>query len=133
MDKVDHDGRNPISWACGHGHESALRVLLKYGAKGFDDGDVDGWTPLAWAIQRDGPGIIEALIAHGVNDLEKGARTVLSWAVEYGYSSVVRVLLRESAKPESAVDRILLEQVMGRYDLVSELQLHLNGNLDVAV
>ncbi|KAI0188050.1 hypothetical protein EV127DRAFT_435338 [Xylaria flabelliformis] len=131
MDKADHDGRNPISWACGHGHEAALRVLLKYGCKGFDESDVDGWTPLAWAVHRDSPGVAEALIAAGVNDFEKGARTVLSWAVEYGHLSVVRVLLREGADPESALDRIPLAQAMGRYDLVNELQLYMNRKSDV--
>ncbi|TRX91008.1 hypothetical protein FHL15_008213 [Xylaria flabelliformis] len=131
MDKADHDGRNPISWACGHGHEAALRVLLKYGCKGFDESDVDGWTPLAWAVHRDAPGVAEALIAAGVNDFEKGARTVLSWAVEYGHLSVVRVLLREGADPTSALDRIPLAQAMGRYDLVNELQLYMNRKSDV--
>lgn len=133
MGKVDHHGRNAISWACGHGHEDALRILLKYGCKGFDDSDVDGWTPLAWAVHRDCPGVVEALIAAGANDFEKGTRrTVLSWAVEYGHLSVVRVLLREGAKPESAVDRIPLAQAMGRYDLVNELRLHMNRKSDIA-
>lgn len=119
--RPDNNQRNAISWACGHGHLAALRVLLSSKCKGIDESDIDGWTPLAWAVQRDAPGVVEALIEAGVSDLEKGYRTVLSWAVEYGHLSVVRVLLNKGANPESALDRIPLAEAMGRHDLVTEL------------
>ncbi|KAK7408618.1 hypothetical protein QQX98_009220 [Neonectria punicea] len=125
--KADDGGRTPISWASGHGHEDALRTLLGGGTRGLEDEDIDGWTPLAWAVQRDAPGVVEALIDAGVGDLDKGPRTVLSWAMEYGHLSVVRVLLAKGADPETARDRMAFAQSMGRHDLVNELSYSLNN------
>lgn len=120
--KADDGGRTPNSWASGHGHEDAPRTLLhKGGIRGLEQEDIDGWNALACAVQRDALGVVEALIDAGIGDLDKGPRTVLSWATEYGHLSVVRLLLAKGANPETARDRLAFAQSMGRHDLVNEV------------
>ncbi|KAF2819056.1 ankyrin [Ophiobolus disseminans] len=42
-------GRSPLSWAAGNGHEGVVRVLLAQGGAVMDLEDIHGARPLAWA------------------------------------------------------------------------------------
>ena len=95
----DHNRRNAHSWAAAQRESSVLRYLLKECPAGADVEDIDGWTPLAWALDPPGyPDNILALLQLGAVDVNHKdgihGRTCLSWAASYGYTQIVRYLLR---------------------------------------
>lgn len=90
--------------------------------------DRNGRSPLSWAVNQPRPGIIEALIDAGVQDLEKreGSRTVLEWAVGYGYVEVVRMLLRKGCDAESAAHLVPELRARQKGALANEINMYLN-------
>jgi ankyrin repeat protein len=47
----DDNGRTPLSWAAGKGHEAIAKLLLETGKVDVDSKSEDGWTPLSWAAE----------------------------------------------------------------------------------
>ncbi|KAF5985455.1 ankyrin repeat-containing protein [Fusarium bulbicola] len=105
--------------------------LLEAGCPGVDAEDIDGWTPLAWAIHTDSPDTVQTLISNEnvlIERRDKGGRTALSWAVEYGHIEVVKVLLRAGAdtgtQTGSGRTPAMIAKDFGRDDIVKELEVY---------
>jgi serine/threonine-protein phosphatase 6 regulatory ankyrin repeat subunit A len=49
VDSPCAQGRSPLSWAAGNGHEGVVRLLLAQGGAAMDLEDIHGARPLAWA------------------------------------------------------------------------------------
>ncbi|KAJ4176472.1 hypothetical protein NW767_015433 [Fusarium falciforme] len=98
IDGKDSEGRTPLSWAAGNGHEAAARLLLDRGADTEAD-DKMGRTPLSWAAEKGHEAAARLLLDRGADTEapdEKG-RTPLSWAAAQGHEAVVKLLLEKGA------------------------------------
>jgi len=100
------DGRTPLSWAAGNGHEGVVKLLLGRKDVKPDSSDKSGRTPLLWAAENGQEGIVKLLVGRkDVNpetpDTEYG-RTPFSWAARNGHEGVVKLLLgRKDVNPET--------------------------------
>jgi hypothetical protein len=105
-DSKDWDGRTPLSWAAGSGHEAVVKLLLARPDVGANSKDWDGQTPLSWAAERGHEAVVKLLLAWpdveaDSKDWEYG-QTPLSWAAGRGHEAVVKLLLaRPDVEPDS--------------------------------
>lgn len=96
----DRNGRAPLHYAAGFGHENIVKFLLRYKANP-NLRDREGKTPLYWAS---GKGHINAarllLAAHAdPNILDNANETALHWAAINGCPKIVKILLEYNANP----------------------------------
>ena len=113
-DKLDNDGRTPLSWAAEGGHDRVVELLLGREDVNPDRLDNGGRTPLSWVAESGYGGVVELLL--GRQDVspdkpDNGGRTPLSWAAQgrellpwcakRGRNRVVELLLgREDVSPD---------------------------------
>jgi Ankyrin repeats (3 copies) len=91
----------PLIQAARDGDTAALERLLQSGAGPNLRAGVNGWTPLMHAVHKNQPESVKVLLAHGARPNEHGGagETALIMAAGYGYSDIVRVLLKAGADP----------------------------------
>jgi len=102
----DTDGRTPLSWAAGNGHEGVVKQLLAKNGVDVDSKDKYGRTPLSWAA-RNGHGFVKQLLAKDDVDADskdKYGRTPLSWAAGNGHEGVVNQLLAKDGVDADSKD-----------------------------
>jgi ankyrin repeat protein len=94
----------PLVDAARAGDAAAVRSLLAGGADPNEPAGNNGWTPLLHAIHKQQIGSVEALLEGGadVNRPSPDRTTPLMMAAGYGYTDIVRVLLRRGADPRIA-------------------------------
>ncbi|KAK5214907.1 hypothetical protein LTR72_011997, partial [Exophiala xenobiotica] len=98
IEATGHDGRTPLSWVAGIGHEAVVRLLVEKGAK-LESQDKYNRTPLSWAAEKGHGAVVRLLVEKGA-DLEpkdNSGRTPLSWAADRGHEEVVRLLVEKGA------------------------------------
>jgi ankyrin repeat protein len=61
VDLKDKDGRTPLLWAAGYGHEAIVKLLLEIGKAEANLKDNDGRTPLFWATKGGHEAVIKLL------------------------------------------------------------------------
>ncbi|KAK5203256.1 hypothetical protein LTR41_010980 [Exophiala xenobiotica] len=115
IEATGHDGRTPLSWVAGIGHEAVVRLLVEKGAK-LESQDKYNRTPLSWAAEK-GHGavdtavmaadrgheeVVRLLVEKGadLNPKDKDGRTPLSRAVQMRHVEVVRLLVDKGADLE---------------------------------
>nr|KAK5433266.1 hypothetical protein LTR18_010904 [Exophiala xenobiotica] len=94
IEATGHDGRTPLSWVAGIGHEAVVRLLVEKGAK-LESQDKYNRTPLSWAAEK-GHGAVGA----DLEPKDNSGRTPLSWAADRGHEAVVRLLVEKGANLE---------------------------------
>ena len=61
-DSKDDNGRTPLSWAAGHGQETAVKLLLDSGKVDADSKDKYGRTPLSHAAEKGHEAVVKLLV-----------------------------------------------------------------------
>jgi ankyrin repeat protein len=79
---VDNRGWTPLHWASSNGNDSAMRVLVEFGAE-IDRQDNNGWTALITAIAIMQPSCVELLLALGADVVTNNGETACHRAVLY--------------------------------------------------
>jgi ankyrin repeat protein len=80
-DSKDNDGRTPLSWAAGMGHEAVMKLLLAKDGVDLISKDEVGKTPLSWAARNGHEAVVKLLLAtDGVDpdSMDNNGRTPLS-------------------------------------------------------
>ncbi|KAF3235111.1 hypothetical protein TWF192_001077 [Orbilia oligospora] len=100
--KSTPDGRTPLLWAAGKGHEAVTRLLINAGAE-IETKDKDGWTPLSWAAENGYEAVVQLLINAGaeIETKDKNGRTPLLWAVISRHEAVVQLLINAGVEIET--------------------------------
>jgi uncharacterized protein len=104
VDETGGFGFTPLIWAARQGHVSVVRELLKHGANPELRAGVNGWTPLMHAIHKGQEAAAMALVDAGaaIDATDGRGTTALIMAAGYGYSGIVKGLLKRGANPYSA-------------------------------
>ncbi|KFZ23699.1 hypothetical protein V502_01827 [Pseudogymnoascus sp. VKM F-4520 (FW-2644)] len=96
-DEKDDDGRTPLSWAAGNGHEDVVKLLLVNNAEVNLKDTLYGQTPLSWAS---GHGtVVKLLLVNGaeIDSKDITGRTPLSLAANTGQEAVLKLLIEKGA------------------------------------
>ena len=95
--KDEENGRTPLSWAAGRGHEAVVMLLLATSQVDVDTkGSHCGRTPLSWAAEEGHDAVVKLLLATGQVDVDtkdSGGQTPLSLAAGEEHEAVVKLLL----------------------------------------
>ena len=95
-DLKDNDGRIPLSWAAGQGHEAVVRLLVERDDVKVDSQDNSGQTPLSRAAAYGYETVVKLLVERDdveVDSQDHNGRTPLSWAAAHGHETVVKLLV----------------------------------------
>jgi ankyrin repeat protein len=94
-DNRDFDGRTPLSWASGEGHEAVSKLLLETGEVDIESRDTHGRTPLSWASGNGRENTAELLEEWKAdfNSRDDDGQTPLAWATQNGQEAVVKLLV----------------------------------------
>ena len=98
--KSTSNGRTPLSYAAGNGHEAVVKLLLEKGAA-LETKDNNSRTPLSCAAEKGHEAVVKLLLEKGaeLETIDKSySRTPLSYAAEKGQEAVVKLLLEKGAK-----------------------------------
>ncbi|KAL7791464.1 ankyrin repeat-containing domain protein [Trichoderma ceciliae] len=98
LEKKDENGRTPLSWASGNGHQAIVKSLLEKGAV-IDAKDINGRTSLSWAAENGHQATVKLLLDKGaiIDAKDYYGRTSLSWAAKNGHQTTVKLLLKKGA------------------------------------
>ena len=94
-DFKSEDGRTPLLWAAGNGHEGVVKLLLEKDVDVDSKDSIYGQTPLSCAAENGHEGVVKLLLdkVADVDSKGKYGRTPLSWAARNGHEGVVKLLL----------------------------------------
>ena len=116
VDAANDYGVTPLSLACTNRSATVVRKLLRAGANP-DAATSMGETPLMTCARTGAADALEALLDHGVSDVDARERshgqTALMWAAAQGNSAAVRALLAHGADAGARSDSHLLPVSLG--------------------
>lgn len=99
VDSIDSDGLTPLCWASYYGQDSAIELLIKYGAN-LNHRAKGGRTPLMFAADKGYFYVVRILINHGANPniADDNGNSALMYAAYQDRGWVIRELLTRGAK-----------------------------------
>ncbi|KAI9868593.1 MAG: Ankyrin repeat and death domain-containing protein 1A [Trichoglossum hirsutum] len=131
------DGRTPLSWAAGEGHEAAVKLLLGSGTADVNSRSNSDRTPLSWAALNGHAAIVQLLLEQeaevDTHDIEK--RTPLSFSAGSGHQEVAELLLKSGTNVDSRSTTgitPLMYATAGGHKSVAELLLEKGANVNSA-
>lgn len=136
----DNCSRTPLAWAVRRGKETAVQLLLEQEGINIDAQDYDGMTPLMKTVALKSDHILRMLLEHNADVAltDDCGRNALSYAVEYGWDTGVRLLLQHGADPEVEVRDGIAEYgtsalawaLLHRQEVISRLLLDVKDDIN---
>jgi len=108
-DSKDGDGRTPLSWAAGSGHEAVVKLLVERADVEADSEDLYGRTPLSWAARKGHETVVKLLVERAdveADSKDSAGRTPLSWAAGSGHEAVVKLLVERTNVEADSKSRV---------------------------
>jgi serine/threonine-protein phosphatase 6 regulatory ankyrin repeat subunit B len=140
LNEADREGRTALHYAALRGHEEMAAYLLSQGARVDSTGPV-GMTLLMEAAEGGHLSVVKMLLQHmmahnllgaqGLEETDKGRRTVLYHASRKGHGEIVAVLLSQGAhvdiKDRWGMTPLMAAAEWGHVGVVKMLLQHMGG------
>ena len=138
LNKKDHYGQTPFSWAAREGHETVVRLLIERDDVDINSRDDLGRTPLSWAVRNGHEAIVLLLTERDdvvVNPKDHWGNTPLLNAVRNQHEAIVRPLIKRGDLDTNVEDvygrRALSVAILSGHEAIFQLLIERGAEIDL--